>query len=129
MLASLVLAIAGRTGRFGLYGLAAPLFVLVSATEFIVADSIAGALAGFPDRAGALSALVGAIQYEFGVIGLALVGILAGETPRPMACSIALCGMAALAAHSGCSPDCLSRRRGTAGANVLITKGRRGTAC
>jgi len=45
-------------------------------TGFIVANSIAGALSIFPERAGAVSALIGAIQYGTGIIGSALVGVL-----------------------------------------------------
>jgi DHA1 family bicyclomycin/chloramphenicol resistance-like MFS transporter len=76
----------GRNERFkllgGLAGLALPLFLFISPTGFIVANSIAGALADFPERAGAVSALVGAIQYGSGIIGSALVGAFAVGTPR-----------------------------------------------
>jgi DHA1 family bicyclomycin/chloramphenicol resistance-like MFS transporter len=51
----------------------------------IVANSIAGALASFPNRAGAVSALVGAIQYGTGIVGSAMVGAFADGTPWPMA--------------------------------------------
>ena len=73
-LAGLVLAVAARTDAFGLWGLAVPLFVFVSASGLIIANSIAGALTNFPHRAGAVSALVGAIQYGFGIIASALIG-------------------------------------------------------
>jgi DHA1 family bicyclomycin/chloramphenicol resistance-like MFS transporter len=46
-----------------LWGLVLPLFAFASATGFIVANSIANALARRPDRAGAVSALFGAAQY------------------------------------------------------------------
>jgi DHA1 family bicyclomycin/chloramphenicol resistance-like MFS transporter len=96
-LAGLVLAIAAWTDWGGLAGLAVPLFLFVSATGFIVANSIAGALSGFPDRAGAVSALVGAIQYGSGILGSALVGIFADGTPWPMGWVIALCGLGSFA--------------------------------
>ena len=57
---------------------------------------IAGALAGFPDRAGAVSALVGAIQYGSGIVGSALVGAFADGTPWPMGWVIALAGIGSL---------------------------------
>jgi MFS transporter, DHA1 family, multidrug resistance protein len=66
------------------------------ATGFIVANSIAGALADFPERAGSVSALVGAIQYGSGIIGSALVGAFADGTPRPMGWVIALAGIGSL---------------------------------
>ena len=73
-LAGIMLAVAARTGWGGLAGLVVPLFLFISAAGFIVANSIVGALADFSERAGAVSALVGAIQYGSGIIGSALVG-------------------------------------------------------
>jgi DHA1 family bicyclomycin/chloramphenicol resistance-like MFS transporter len=95
-LAGLVLALDAWTNWGGVAGLALPLFVFVSVTGFIVANAIAGALAMFPDRAGAVSALVGAIQYGGGMIGSMAVGALADGTPRPMGFVVALAGVGAL---------------------------------
>jgi DHA1 family bicyclomycin/chloramphenicol resistance-like MFS transporter len=92
-LASVALAIDARTGYGGLIGHAAPLFVFVGLTGFIVANSIAGALARFPDRAGAVSALVGAIHYGTGILGSALVGAFADGTPWPLGWVIAAAGV------------------------------------
>jgi DHA1 family bicyclomycin/chloramphenicol resistance-like MFS transporter len=91
-----LLAIAARTDWGGLPGLVIPLFLFISATGFIVANSIAGALGTFPARAGAMSALIGAIQYGTGIIGSALVGFFADGTPWPMGCVIALMGIGSL---------------------------------
>ncbi|RYG63120.1 MFS transporter, partial [bacterium] len=85
-----VLAITATTGWGGLAGLVVPLFFFISATGFIVANSISGALADFPERAGAVSALVGALQYGSGIFGSALVGALANGTPAPMGWVIGL---------------------------------------
>ncbi len=74
-----------------------PLFVFVSTTGFIVANSIAGALCDFPQRAGAVSALVGAMQYGSGILSSALVGGFADGTPWPMGWVIALAGLGSLA--------------------------------
>ena len=95
-LAGIVVAAAAWTGWGGLWGLVVPLFVFASATGFIVANSIAGALAGFPERAGAVSALVGALQYGSGIISSALVGAFADGTPWPMGWVIALAGIGSL---------------------------------
>jgi DHA1 family bicyclomycin/chloramphenicol resistance-like MFS transporter len=95
-LAGVVLAIDARTGWGGLMGLALPLFWFIGLTGFIVANSIAGALESFPDRAGAASALVGAIQYGSGIVGSALVGAFADGTPWPMGWVIALSGIASM---------------------------------
>ncbi|MFL9960002.1 multidrug effflux MFS transporter [Paraburkholderia sediminicola] len=62
-IAGVLLAIAAWTDWGGLLGLVVPLFGFVSATGFIVANAIAGALGAFPARAGAMSALIGASQY------------------------------------------------------------------
>ena len=95
-LAGILLAVAARTGWGGLAGLVVPLFLFISAAGFIVANSIVGALAGFSERAGAVSALVGAIQYGSGIIGSALVGAFADGTPWPMGAVIALAGIGSL---------------------------------
>ena len=91
--AGVALAVMTRTGWSGLAGLVAPLFVFISATGFIVANAIVGALARFPRHAGTVSALVGAVQYGSGMIGSALVGAFADGTPWPMGCVIALAGI------------------------------------
>jgi DHA1 family bicyclomycin/chloramphenicol resistance-like MFS transporter len=91
--AGIVLAVTSRTGWGGLAGLVLPLFAFVSATGFIVANSIAGALARRPDRAGAVSALVGSAQYGAGIASSALVGAFADGTPWPMAWVIAAAGL------------------------------------
>jgi DHA1 family bicyclomycin/chloramphenicol resistance-like MFS transporter len=93
---AIMVAVSARTGWGGLWGLVVPLFVFVSATGFIVANSITGALDNFPERAGTVSALVGAIQYGSGIIGSGLVGIFANGTPWPMGWVIALCGIGSL---------------------------------
>jgi DHA1 family bicyclomycin/chloramphenicol resistance-like MFS transporter len=72
------------TGWGGLPGLVTPLFVFVAATGFIVANAIVGAHAISPQRAGAVSALVGAVQYGSGMVGSALVGAFADATLWPM---------------------------------------------
>jgi MFS transporter, DHA1 family, multidrug resistance protein len=96
-LAGIAVACGAWTGWGGLWGLLVPLFVFISAAGFIVANSIVGALAGFPERAGAISALVGAIQYGSGIMGSGLVGAFADGTPWPMGCVIALAGIGSFA--------------------------------
>jgi DHA1 family bicyclomycin/chloramphenicol resistance-like MFS transporter len=92
-LAGVLLAIAARHDWGGLAGLVLPLFMFVGTAGFIVANSIAGALSNFPDRAGTVSALVGAIQYGSGMVGSGLVGAFADGTPWPMATVVALSGI------------------------------------
>ena len=92
-----VAAVAGWTGWGGLAGLAAPLLVFMALNGLIVANSLAGALAAWPERAGAASALVGSIQYGSGIIGSALVGMLADGTPWPLGLTVALAGCGSFA--------------------------------
>jgi MFS transporter, DHA1 family, multidrug resistance protein len=90
-------ALAGWTGWGGLVGLLVPLLAFSALNGLIVANSLAGALAAWPDRAGAASALVGAIQYGSGILGSALVGLLADGTPWPLGLVIGLAGIGSLA--------------------------------
>ncbi|WP_455925417.1 multidrug effflux MFS transporter [Pseudomonas putida] len=88
-LAGVWLAVDAWSGVGGLMGLVVPLFVFVASAGLIIANSIVGALQGFPEVTGAVSALVGALQYGTGIIGSGMVGALADGTPRPMATVIA----------------------------------------
>ena len=92
-IAGSALAVTSFTDWGALFGLFAPLFLFVSATGFIIANSIAGAMANFPEQAGTVSALVGAIQYGSGIAGAGLVGTFADGTPWPMGFVIALAGI------------------------------------
>lgn len=82
--------------RGGLWGLVVPLFFFASATGFIVANAIVGALDSYPERAGSVSALIGAIQYGTGIIGSACVGYFADGSPFPMCLTIASFGLGSL---------------------------------
>ncbi|QXE92274.1 multidrug effflux MFS transporter [Geomonas subterranea] len=87
---------AAHSGLGGLWGLVVPLFLFASTTGFIVANSITGALADFPHRAGAVSALTGAVQYGSGIFGSGLVGLWADGTPWPLGLVVALSGIGCL---------------------------------
>lgn len=96
-LCGVVLAITGYTGWGGLAGLAIPLFVFVSWSGLIVANSIGGAMQDFPERAGSVSALVGALHYGSGIVGSAAVSTFADGTPIPLAIVIAVAGIGSFA--------------------------------
>jgi DHA1 family bicyclomycin/chloramphenicol resistance-like MFS transporter len=119
VLGGLPVALMAWTGFGGLAGLVAALFVFASANGLIAANAVAGALAGAPQRAGVISALIGAIQYGSGMVGSALVGAFADGTPWPLGWVIGLSvlGSAACAcllvpvrpSRAGSPPDpCLS---------------------
>ncbi len=95
-LAGIAVAVDARTGWGGLAGLVAPMFLFVSATGLISANAVAGALAEYPEQAGAVSALFGTIQYGTGILGSALVGVLADGTPWPMGLVVGLFGAGGL---------------------------------
>jgi DHA1 family bicyclomycin/chloramphenicol resistance-like MFS transporter len=99
--ASLWLAVDASSGFAGLPGLVLPVFVFVAAAGLIIANSIIGALNGFPEVAGAVSALIGALHYGSGIFGSGLVGGLADGTPRPMAWVIAVCGVGSVVCAFG----------------------------
>ena len=80
----IALALDSRFGWGGLAGLVVPLFLYVSMLGFIVANSVAGALAAFPHKAGAASALVGAMHYGTGIFTASMVGWFADGTPWTM---------------------------------------------
>jgi len=88
--------IVAYSGFGGLWGLVVPLFLFASTTGFIVANSITGALADFPQRAGAVSALTGAVQYGSGIFGSGLVGLWADGTPWPLGLVVAISGIGCL---------------------------------
>jgi DHA1 family bicyclomycin/chloramphenicol resistance-like MFS transporter len=77
----------------------ASLWLFTAMNGFVAANAISGALADFPMRAGAVSALMGAIQYGSGVAGSAVAGTFADGTPWPMGWVIAIGGVGSL----GCS--------------------------
>ncbi|WP_417464082.1 Bcr/CflA family multidrug efflux MFS transporter [Kordiimonas sp.] len=69
----------------------APLFVFVASLGVISPNSMAGALAGEGRRAGAASALGGALQFSLSFIFSGAVGIVHATSPMPM-CLIMLAG-------------------------------------
>jgi DHA1 family bicyclomycin/chloramphenicol resistance-like MFS transporter len=111
---ALVTAMAAHSGWGGLWGLVAPLFLFASTTGFVVANSITGAMADFPERAGTVSALIGALQYGSGIVGSGLVGVFSDGTPWPMGWVIGISGVGSLlsmlllapaqARRAGCVP-------------------------
>jgi MFS transporter, DHA1 family, multidrug resistance protein len=86
-------ALDARFGWGGLTGLVVTLLLYTSMSGLIVANSVAGALAAFPHKAGAASALVGAMHYGSGVLGAAMVGWFADGTPWTMGWIVGLGGV------------------------------------
>lgn len=95
-LAGIVLFFTSWSDVGGIWGLFLPLFFIISCNGLVYANTIAGALADVPQQAGAVSAIVGAVQYGCGILGSALVGILSDGTPRPMCWVIGCCAILGL---------------------------------
>ena len=90
-------AVASFTDFGGMWGLALSLWFFAAMNGFINANAISGAMNSFPQRAGAVSAFLGAIQYGSGVIGSAIAGAAADGTPRPMGVVMMVAGLGCLA--------------------------------
>ncbi|WP_193040677.1 MULTISPECIES: Bcr/CflA family multidrug efflux MFS transporter [unclassified Pseudomonas] len=93
-----VLSVCVLFGWGGIWGLVIPIFFYMSMNGLIVANSVAGALAFFPHRAGSASSLVGAMHYGSGIFSAALVSWLADGTPKGMALVMGGAGIGCLVA-------------------------------
>ncbi|MGO4331092.1 Bcr/CflA family multidrug efflux MFS transporter [Cupriavidus sp. 2TAF22] len=96
-ISGVVLALDARFGWGGLTGLVLPIFVYMSMNGFIVANSVAGALAAFPHKAGSASSVVGAMHYGSGILSAAMVGWFSDGTPWTMAWIMGAAGIGSLA--------------------------------
>lgn len=95
----MLLAIAGYSGLrgpVGLVALAVPIFGFVGCLSMIGPNAAAGAMSEFRERAGAASALMGAISMAMGAAATAAVGAFADGTPRPMVTVMCVMGLLAL---------------------------------
>ena len=95
-LAGVILAVNAWCGWGGLPGLVIPIFLYMSMNGLIVANSVAGALSSFPDRAGAASSLLGAMHYGSGILSAAMLGWFSDGTPWAMAWIMGLAGLGSL---------------------------------
>jgi DHA1 family bicyclomycin/chloramphenicol resistance-like MFS transporter len=92
----IALALVTITGLGGVAGLIVTQFLFTAMNGLILANAVAGALSSVKQRAGAASAVVGAIQYGSGMVGSALVGLFANGTPVPMGIVMGLAGTGCL---------------------------------
>lgn len=92
---------AGVTGIGGLWGVAAPLLLVVGVQAPVGANCTARLMGLFPASAGAASALFGATRFGLGAAASALVGMLHDATPLAMCAVVAACCLIAFAARFG----------------------------
>ncbi|MBS0332225.1 MAG: multidrug effflux MFS transporter, partial [Proteobacteria bacterium] len=82
---AILLMIAALTGVGERWSVLPLLFLLLSSYGFMQGNTMAGALNVDPRRAGAISALMGAVSFGMGALASAAAGWLHDGTPRPMA--------------------------------------------
>jgi DHA1 family bicyclomycin/chloramphenicol resistance-like MFS transporter len=80
-----LLLIAAVTGVGERWSVLPALFLLLSTYGFMQGNTMAGALNVDPRRAGAISAMMGAVSFGTGAVASAAAGVLHDGTPRPMA--------------------------------------------
>jgi DHA1 family bicyclomycin/chloramphenicol resistance-like MFS transporter len=83
--ASVLLMAAAVTGIGERWSVLPLLLLLLSTYGFLQGNTMAGALNVDPRRAGAISALMGAVSFGTGAVASAAAGVLHDGTPRPMA--------------------------------------------
>jgi DHA1 family bicyclomycin/chloramphenicol resistance-like MFS transporter len=77
----------------------AAVFVALSSNGLIAANASAGALNVDPLRAGAISGLMGGINFGMGAAASALAAAMYDGTARPLAANVAVALLAAAAAY------------------------------
>jgi DHA1 family bicyclomycin/chloramphenicol resistance-like MFS transporter len=94
---AILLVLAAVTGIGERWSVLPLLLLLLSTYGFLQGNTMAGALNVDPRRAGAISALMGAVSFGMGSLASAAAGLLHDGTPRPMAMVmlVALAGSAA----------------------------------
>ncbi|MFK4811614.1 multidrug effflux MFS transporter [Devosia sp. ZW T5_3] len=88
--AGLLILLVASTGWGGWIGFSIALFAYIGMNGLIGANAIAGGLSSVEQGTGSASALLGFAQYGGGMVGSALIGLLANGTPMPMALIISV---------------------------------------
>ena len=88
--ACLVLLTVALAGIHSLTLTLVPLFFVIASLGLLMPNTTAIAMASFPDRAGAASALLGTVQFSLAAFASSLVGFLHDGTARPMAIAITI---------------------------------------
>jgi DHA1 family bicyclomycin/chloramphenicol resistance-like MFS transporter len=99
-LAGLAMAGLAWGGVASVAAVIAPMALYMVAVGLVLPNTLAGALAPYPHKAGRASALFGSLQMASGALAGAAVGILHDGTQTPMAVIIAAMGLSAFAAHT-----------------------------
>lgn len=116
-LAMLTLAVLFAVGANSLIALMAPLFVGYGFLGLVMPTSAVLALEHHGAIAGTASALMGSLQMIVGSAIMALAGLFANGTPKPMAFGIAACAIASFAAAA------VALRRASATVSIIPQSG------
>ena len=100
--ATVLVGLNALTGIGGFIGLLVPLFFSVASLGFIAPNTTAAAMSLHGRIAGAASAFLGIMQFSFGAVVAALIGLLADGSAQPMGLTIAACGIATFALQHFC---------------------------
>ena len=90
------MVVAVALGLTSAASLVLPVAVYLAGLGLVLPQAIAGAMAPFPERAGAASALLGFIQQSVAALCGAVVGSLLSETAWPLALAVAAMGLTTL---------------------------------
>jgi DHA1 family bicyclomycin/chloramphenicol resistance-like MFS transporter len=90
VVACLVLLVVAWSGIHSLILTLVPLFLVIASLGLLMPNTTAIAMASFPDRAGAASALLGTVQFSLAAAASSLVGFLHDGSARPMATAITI---------------------------------------
>jgi DHA1 family bicyclomycin/chloramphenicol resistance-like MFS transporter len=96
-----ILALDALTGLGGIWGVLAPLFLVISSNGMVNPNTMAAALNVDPARAGAISSLMGGAMFGAGAVASVATGVFHDGTARPMALIIVTAVLASSAALYG----------------------------
>ncbi|HLI10060.1 MAG TPA: Bcr/CflA family multidrug efflux MFS transporter [Alphaproteobacteria bacterium] len=103
-IAGVALAVVAATKWGGLTALLVPMFFFLASLGMVGANSMAGCLGLFPERAGVASALAGTLQFGMGAVSGTLISVLADGTALPMAGTMGAVGVLSLAVQRWLAP-------------------------
>jgi DHA1 family bicyclomycin/chloramphenicol resistance-like MFS transporter len=111
MASGLVLAALAWSGARHPLAVVVPMFFYMIALMMTMPQSAAGALTPFPQIAGAASSLLSFVQFVIASTGALVVGLTFDGTVRPMATTIAVSALIAVAAFAWVLPRAPDGRR------------------
>jgi DHA1 family bicyclomycin/chloramphenicol resistance-like MFS transporter len=100
LLGAVAMSVVAITGAGGIIGAVGTVVVMIFGVGMSLPVASSIALAGYPDRAGAASALLGLLQFSVGGVIAPAVGALGTTSLVPLALSLVACIVVALVLHT-----------------------------